>query len=69
MKVRMLVSIDGAPDGIEVKHFLRGQTYDLPPDLAGPWLDRGVCEQDKMAPGPSETKNEKAGRVKGKRSS
>ncbi len=56
MKVRMLVTKQGAPDRLHVETFKAGTVADLPEDLARPWLAAGVCELDKMAPGPSETK-------------
>lgn len=58
MKVRMLVDRRGSPDGITAVLYKAGEVYDLPPDLATPWLAKGYCEQDKMMPGPSETKDE-----------
>jgi hypothetical protein len=58
MQIRMLQDRRGSPNGITALLYKAGQTYDLPPDLAVPWLAKGYCEQDKMLPGPSETKNE-----------
>lgn len=57
MKVRMLIAAEAARDGIHVEEFKAGGVYDLPPFLSEPWLAQGVCEQDKMGAGPSETKN------------
>jgi len=57
MRVRMLTDRRGSPDGIHAELYQAGQVYDLPPDLAEPWLAKGICEQDKMLPGPSETKD------------
>jgi hypothetical protein len=60
MKVRMLQTRPAAPDGIHVQEFKAGEVYDLPPSLAEPWLSAKVCEQDKLAPGPSEFKADEA---------
>jgi hypothetical protein len=59
MKVRMLVDRLASIDGIHVQEYKAGEAYDLPGHLSDPWLEQGVCEQDKMDAGPSETKNEK----------
>jgi len=61
MRVRMLVDMKGAPDGIHVNDYASGNVYDLPESLAIPWLERGICEQDKILEGPSEKKDEAAG--------
>lgn len=58
MKVRMLQTRPAAPDGLNVQEFKAGQVYDLPVPLAEAWLAAGVCEQDKLAQGPSEFKAE-----------
>jgi hypothetical protein len=67
MKVRMLQTRPAAPDGIHVQEFKAGETYDVPSSLAEPWLAAKVCEQDKLAPGPSEFKasGDPAGKKKG----
>jgi hypothetical protein len=57
MKVRMLTTRTAAPDGLNVREFEAGKTYELPASLAEPWLAAKVCEQDKMGKGPSEKKD------------
>lgn len=58
MRIRMLQDRRGSPDGTSAVLYKAGEAYDLPPDLATPWLAKGYCEQDKMMPGPSEIKTE-----------
>ena len=62
MKIRMLVTRLAAPDGIHVQEFKAGEVYNLPPSLSEPWLAAGVCEQDKMNPGPREFKPDEPGK-------
>jgi hypothetical protein len=56
MKIRMLMTRAGSEDGIHAQQFKAGEVYDLDESLAKPWLEAGVCEQDKMGKGPSEFK-------------
>ena len=56
MKVRMLVTHDGSPDGININEYQAGQKYDLPERLARIFLDAGWAEEDKVE--TIEVKNE-----------
>ena len=58
MRIRMLVTRRGSPDGIHAVEYRQGEAYDLPLVLAESWLAKGYCEQDKMLAGPEETKDE-----------
>jgi hypothetical protein len=58
MKVRMLVDREAALDGTHVTTFEAGKAYDVPVKLGEAWLTKGIAMQDKMLPGPSETKEE-----------
>lgn len=53
----MLITRLAAIDGIHVQEYTAGGVYELPPHLSDPWLEQGVCEQDKMGAGPSEFKD------------
>lgn len=59
MKVRMLQTMKGSPDGIQVEEYKVGEVYDLPPSLASVFLREKWAEQDKSLKGPSETKEVK----------
>jgi len=53
MKVRMLSSGLGSPDGISVVCYKPGEKYDLPDPLANMFIGMGKAEEDKdlgMAP-------------------
>ena len=63
MKVQMLKTRAGAPDGLNVKEYQAGKIYELPSSLAEPWCKAKVCEEVKPGSGPSETKG-KGGRKK-----
>lgn len=56
MRVRMKTTRRGSPDGIHAVEYEVGKVYDLPPSLAQPWLERGICEEDKVLDGPPEIK-------------
>lgn len=47
MKVRMLITSGGSPDGIQINEYRAGQTYDLPEWLADIFLDVGKAEEVK----------------------
>ena len=47
MNIRMLKTMRGSPDGIQVFEYRAGQKYDLPDDLAGVFLREGWAEEDK----------------------
>ena len=50
-KVRMLTTMAGSPDGIQVFDYQAGQKYDLPERLAVVFLREGWAEEDKeLAP-------------------
>ena len=56
VKVRMLTTKAGSPDGIQVLDYQAGQKYDLPESLAVVFLRDGWAEEDKEL-APPETKN------------
>lgn len=58
MKVRMIADKYASEDGINVKLYEVGKAYDVPADLAEKWLKTHLAEEDKMLPGPAETKAE-----------
>jgi len=55
-KVRMLTTMAGSPDGIQVLDYQAGQKYDLPERLAVIFLREGWAEEDKEL-APPETKD------------
>jgi hypothetical protein len=48
MRVRMLQTRKGSQDGIHAEIFEAGVAYELEPSLAKAWLERGMCELDRM---------------------
>jgi len=56
MKVRMLSTRRGSPDGIEIREYEAGRKYDLSPSLAEIFLGAGWAEEDKES-APPETKD------------
>ena len=55
MKVRMKEDRKGSPNGIDVIDYKKGRIYDMPADLAEPWIDRGFAATVKGKE-PEETK-------------
>lgn len=47
MKIRMLRTLKGSPDGLEVREYEAGRKYDVPERLAGNFLGQGAAEEDK----------------------
>ena len=47
MKVRMLRTRTGSPDGLTVELYKAGEVYLLPPPLAEVFLSTGDAEEDK----------------------
>lgn len=47
MKIRMLRTLKGSPDGIEVREYEAGRKYDIPESLAANFLGQGAAEEDK----------------------
>ena len=47
MKVRMLTTKQGSPNGLEIRDYEAGQKYDLPARLAEIFLSQGWAEEDK----------------------
>ena len=47
MKVRMVKTVNGSPDGIEVRQYAAGAKYDVPAGLATVFLAQGWAEEDK----------------------
>ncbi|MGL6349728.1 MAG: hypothetical protein ACRC2U_07780 [Aeromonas sp.] len=45
VKVQMLKSKAGSPDGIQVVFYTEGETYDVPLALAESFVTEGVAEQ------------------------
>lgn len=68
MRVRMLTTRQGAPDGIHPQTFEAGKVYDLPPALAEPYIAKKYARQDKMLPGAPETKPAKVPETKANKS-
>lgn len=56
MKIRMIVTTKGSPDGIQVNEYQAGGKYDLPESLAKVFLDNNWAEEDKDLGRPKETK-------------
>ena len=56
MKVRMLSSGIGSPDGINVICYKPGEKYDLPEPLANMFIGMGKAEEDKDMGGAPEVK-------------
>ncbi len=52
LKVKMKEDNEGAPDGIEVKEYKKGEVYDLPESLAKPWIKQGIAEKPKAKKAP-----------------
>lgn len=44
MKIKMLETTPGSPDGITLKIYEKGNVYDLNDDLANCFFEMGVCE-------------------------
>lgn len=65
MKIRMLQTQKGSPDGIQVNEYEQGKKYDLPESLAEVFLDNKWAEQDKALEIP-EKKEKKSRRIKKK---
>lgn len=55
MKIRMLLTKRGSPDGITVLEYEAGRKYDIPAPLATIFLAQGWAEEDKEL--TLETKN------------
>lgn len=43
MKVRMKEDKQGSPDGINVIDYKKGKVYDMPDELAKPWIKKGLA--------------------------
>lgn len=56
MRVRMLRDHVNCDDGIIPVLRRAGQSHEVPEALARIWLERGICEEDKMLDGPEEVK-------------
>lgn len=56
MKVRMLISKKGCPDGIHVLDYDAGKSYDMPEQLANVMVENGWAEEDKAMDRAPETK-------------
>ena len=46
-RVRMLETRKGSPDGIRTVLYEAGALYALPEALAGPWIAKGIAEEEK----------------------
>ena len=55
-RISMLVTKDGSPDGIQVRTFEKGKTYDVPETLADIFLRERWAREVKDCPGPQNTK-------------
>lgn len=58
MRVRMLRTAPGSPDGIRVELYKAGEVYDLPPRLSEIFISGGSAEEDKTLDGMIEVKDE-----------
>lgn len=54
MKVKMKETKKGSPDGIRVIEYQKGKTYDLPEELAEPWVDQDVAAAVRPSKAPEE---------------
>jgi len=52
MKVRMLVTKQGSPDGIRVNEYKKGDVVDVPQGLAEVFLENKWAEKDKKDKSP-----------------
>lgn len=46
-RVRMLETRKGSPDGIRTVLYEAGRLYAIPEALAGPWIAKGIAEEEK----------------------
>lgn len=46
-RVRMLETRKGSPDGIRTVLYEAGRVYSIPEALAGPWIAKGIAEEEK----------------------
>lgn len=46
-RVRMIQSRKGSPDGVRTVLYEAGTLYALPEALAGPWIAKGIAEEEK----------------------
>ncbi len=60
MKVKMKDTHESAVDGVNIKKYKKGKTYDVPPAIAENWIRKGWAEASKKAKAvePEETKVE-----------
>lgn len=56
MRVHVTKTRKGSPDGIEVREYQAGESYEMPDSLGAVFLREGWAEADKSLPGPEETK-------------
>lgn len=63
----MLETRRAAPDGVHAQIYEIGKAYEVPDELARMWFSSHRAEEDKMADGPSETKDIQPAPVKTKR--
>lgn len=59
MKIRMLETKKGSPDGIRINEYEIGKKYDIPKSLAEAFLRAGWAEEDKILDVPKEIKKYK----------
>lgn len=57
MKVKMIKTMKGSPDGIQVNEYEAGKEYDLPEGLANNFLGQDVAKKNKEKKGPEENKD------------
>lgn len=46
-RVRMRLSRKGSPDGVRTVLYEAGRLYTIPEALAGPWIAKGIAEEEK----------------------
>lgn len=47
MKIKMIKTTDGSPDGININTYEKGKKYDIPEDLAGNFIGQNAAVEDK----------------------
>lgn len=56
MRVHITETKKGSPDGIEVREYQAGESYEMPDSLGAVFIQEGWGKPDKALPGPEETK-------------
>ncbi len=59
MRIMMLQTMDGSPDGVTVNQYRKGETYDVPDSLGTVFLKEKWAERAKAKPDAEENKQRK----------